>query len=215
MSRRQTIIRLTALHAILGITFSLAVAFSGFHASPARSVARRTDNRPGTMQAPVIGLQSLFQGGPRLNETESRPGIEEDTEGRSDWFTFQRSYPSNSIPSDARLKAWQQTSRIEIDSFVPQASSTWRPIGPSPTESAWFGAWGMTSGRVNSIAVSPVNASLVVIGSSTGGIWRSTDGGESFIPVSDDQVDLAVGSIAFSKSNPSIAYAGMGDTKLG
>jgi len=215
MSRRQTIIRRTALHAILGITFSLAVAFASFHASPARSVARRTDNRPGTTQAPVIGLQSLFQGGARLNETESRPGVEEDTEGRSDWFTFQRSYPSNSVPSDARLKAWQQTSKIEIDSFVPQASSTWRPIGPSPTESAWFGAWGMTSGRVNSIAVSPVNASLVVIGSSTGGIWRSTDGGDSFIPVSDDQVDLAVGSIAFSKSNPSIAYAGMGDTKLG
>ncbi|HXF40898.1 MAG TPA: IPT/TIG domain-containing protein [Blastocatellia bacterium] len=216
MSRRPKIIRSTALHAILGITFSLAVAFASFPASPPRSVASRAeDNRPSTTQDPVIGLQSLFQGDHRLPETEARPGIEEDTEGRSDWFTFQRSYPSNSIPSDARLKAWQQTSRIEIDSFVPQASSTWRPIGPSPTESAWLGAWGMTSGRVNSIAVSPVNANLVIIGSSTGGIWRSTDGGDSFIPVSDDQVDLAVGSIAFSKSNPSIAYAGMGDTKLG
>jgi len=166
-------------------------------------------------QTRVIGLQSLFQSDHPLHEGKSRAGIEEDTEGRSDWFTFQRSYPSNLIPADARLKAWQQRSRIEIDAFVPQASSTWRPIGPSPTESAWLGAWGMTSGRVNSIAVSPVNASLVIIGSSTGGVWRSTDGGDSFIPVSDDEVDLAVGSIAFSKSNPSIAYAGMGDTKLG
>ena len=216
MTRRPTIIRSTALHAILGITFSLAVAFASFPASPPRSVARLADNnKPNTKQVPVIGLQSLFQGGPRLNETESRLGIEEDTEGRSDWFNFQRSYPSNSIPSDARLKAWQQRSTVEINAFEPQASSTWRPIGPSPTESAWLGAWGMTSGRVNSIAVSPVNASLVIIGSSTGGIWRSTDGGDSFIPVSDDQVDLAVGSIAFSKSNPSIAYAGMGDSKLG
>jgi photosystem II stability/assembly factor-like uncharacterized protein len=55
----------------------------------------------------------------------------------------------------------------------------------------------------------------VLLGSSTGGIWRSTDSGETFVPVSDDQVDLAVGSIAFSKSNPLIAYAGMGDAKGG
>jgi hypothetical protein len=74
---------------------------------------------------------------------------------------------------------------------------------------------GLTSGRVNAIAVSPANPSLVLAGSSTGGIWRSTDSGESFVPVSDDQVDLTVGSIVFSRSNPIIAYAGMGDMKGG
>src|SRR5262249_1086781 len=31
-----------------------------------------------------------------------------------------------------------------------------------------------------------------------------------FVEVTDDQVDLAVGSIAFSNSDPSIVYAGMG-----
>ena len=38
--------------------------------------------------------------------------------------------------------------------------------------------------------------------------------GNSFVPVTTTG-DLAVGSIAFSKSNPSVVYAGMGDTKLG
>ena len=204
--------RRAALHATLGTAFAILLVFASFPSPATHSRSRMAEVK---QQTRVIGLQSLFQSDHPLHEGKSRAGIEEDTEGRSDWFTFQRSYPSNLIPADARLKAWQQRSRIEIDAFVPQASSTWRPIGPSPTESAWLGAWGMTSGRVNSIAVSPVNASLVIIGSSTGGVWRSTDGGDSFIPVSDDEVDLAVGSIAFSKSNPSIAYAGMGDTKLG
>jgi photosystem II stability/assembly factor-like uncharacterized protein len=51
---------------------------------------------------------------------------------------------------------------------------------------------------------------IVLIGGSEGGIWRSTDAGQNFTPVSDDQLDLSVGSIAFSSSQPSLAYAGMG-----
>src|SRR5262249_41901939 len=79
------------------------------------------------------------------------------------------------------------------------------------TNSAFPNNWGLTSGRINAIAVSPANDQLVLVGSATGGIWRSLDGGTTFIPVTDNQVDLAIGSIAFSKSNPQIIYAGMGD----
>jgi photosystem II stability/assembly factor-like uncharacterized protein len=128
---------------------------------------------------------------------------------------FQRTYPSGVIPRDARLKAWQALPKFQAEGAVaPQVSSTWRAIGPSPTTSAWS-SWGATSGRVNAIAVSPVNSRLVIVGSATGGIWRSTDAGDSFVSVSDDQVDLAVGSLAFTKTNPSIVYAGMGDAKGG
>src|SRR5207244_11457246 len=86
----------------------------------------------------------------------------------------------------------------------------WMSIGPKPSISN-VPTWGHTSGRINTIAVKPDDPNVVLVGSATGGIWRSTDGGINFIPVSDDQVDLAVGSIAFSPSNPSIVYAGMRD----
>jgi len=162
---------------------------------------------PGLRLAP-----SIF---PEIARPASRPALEEDTEGRWDWFNFQRTYPLNSIPPDARLKAWQSRARYRLDNFVPQAATTWHSIGPSATVSAWYPFWGLTSGRVNSVAVSPANSSIVLVGSSTGGIWRSTNGGDTFAPVSDNQVDLAVGSLAFSKSSPEIAYAGMGDTKGG
>jgi photosystem II stability/assembly factor-like uncharacterized protein len=219
--------RRAALQAILAIVSAFLVASASFRSSSS-PVASRTPERT---QRPTRGLgtslQSLFRHIPRLQltppvfpsteETESRPGIEEeDTEGRSDWFTFQRTYPSNAIPPDARLRAWQSSPGYQLDSVVgPQAAQTWHAIGPSPTVSAWLPFWGLTSGRVNAVAVSAANSSLVLIGSSTGGIWRSTDGGDSFVPVSDDQVDLEVGSLAFSKSSPAIAYAGMGDTKGG
>jgi photosystem II stability/assembly factor-like uncharacterized protein len=74
---------------------------------------------------------------------------------------------------------------------------------------------GVTSGRISAVAVSPLNPRVVLVGGATGGVWRSTDGGASFTPVSDDHVDLSVGSIAFAPSNPTIVYTGMGDVAGG
>lgn len=130
----------------------------------------------------------------------------EDVNGRKDWFTFQRMYPFDSIPRDARQLAWQ--SRVEELNSLELA---WQSIGPTPTASAFPSNWGITSGRINTIAVSPTNSQLILVGGATGGIWRSTNGGTTFAPTSDSQVDLAVQSIAFSPSNSSIVYAGMGD----
>ncbi len=149
-------------------------------------------------------------------EGEPQSGEGDDPDARSDWFTFQRTYPTGSIPADARRKALAAGSKIKLESNLePLAARGWQAIGPAATSSFFPGNWGFTSGRVNAVAVSPTNSRIVLIGSSTGGIWRSTDSGASFVPVSDEQTDLAVGSLAFSKSNPSIVYAGMGDTKLG
>ncbi len=143
----------------------------------------------------------------------------EDREGRANWFLTQRLYPFDSLPENARRNAFafmqrEQRRQAETrDGIALAATPAWQAIGPFPTHSAYFGNWGHTSGRINAVAVSPINARLILIGSATGGIWRSTNGGTTFTPVSDDQVDLAVGSIAFAQNNPSIVYAGMGDTK--
>ncbi|HEV8486277.1 MAG TPA: hypothetical protein VGV87_22225 [Blastocatellia bacterium] len=150
---------------------------------------------------------------PGKSEEETTPHGEEDPEGRNDWFLFERSYPNDSIPEEARRKAWESQSKGRGAGIETQASSTtWRAIGPAPTNSL-FPNLGVQSGRINSIAISPSDPRIVLVGSGTGGIWRSSNRGVSFVPVSDDQVDLAVGSIAFSASNPSIVYAGMGDPK--
>src|SRR5882724_844242 len=136
----------------------------------------------------------------------------EDVEGRQSWFMFQRTYPFNSVPLEARRRAWDMRPGARKRPSLTEAP-LWAPIGPMPTHSfaPLFSNFGFNSGRINSIAVSPVDAQLVLVGGASGGIWRSADGGITFTPVSDSQVDLAVGSIAFSRSNSNIVYAGMGD----
>jgi photosystem II stability/assembly factor-like uncharacterized protein len=134
---------------------------------------------------------------------------EEDTNARIDWFVFKRVYPSGSIPQNARLNAWKSISW----SIKPGAKPLWQSIGPTPLmeRKALTAGRVCASGRINAIAVSPVNEKLVIVGSAAGGIWRSVNAGERFVPVSDKNIDLSVGSIAFYRKDPRIVYAGMGD----
>ncbi|MBI3653193.1 MAG: hypothetical protein HY231_19370 [Acidobacteria bacterium] len=159
--------------------------------------------------APVLAPMAL--------ESDLERGEEGDLDERNDWFYFQRAYPFDRIPDEARRKAFAAVygkGKIQTQA-VPQALSAWTSVGPAPTKSGYMSNWGFTSGRINAIAVSPANSRLILLGSATGGIFRSTDGGNNFAPVTDSQVDLAVGTLAFSKSNPQIVYAGMGDPKSG
>jgi hypothetical protein len=48
-------------------------------------------------------------------------------------------------------------------------------------------------------------------GSVAGGIWRSTDGGTTWNPVSDVLSNMAVSCLAMDPSNPDIIYAGTGE----
>ncbi|MFM8441411.1 MAG: FG-GAP-like repeat-containing protein, partial [Acidobacteriota bacterium] len=149
-----------------------------------------------------------------FEEPQAEDEFESDPEKRMEWFLRERAYPFESIPDDARRKAWMERAR-ERRMAPSVVSRQWKSIGPKPHTSYFPSNWGLTSGRINAIAVSPSNSNLVLIGGAIGGIWRSTDAGSTFTPVSDTQVDMAVGSIAFAPSNPSIVYAGMGDKSSG
>src|SRR6266508_5356777 len=79
----------------------------------------------------------------------------------------------------------------------------WRNIGPD------------RGGR--SIAVSGVRGrpKEAYFGATGGGLWKTTDGGTTWFPVTDGQINSAsVGAVAVSESNPDIVYIGMGETCL-
>ena len=134
---------------------------------------------------------------------------------RERWMFEQRAYPFGTIPAGARRIALDEARRAAVETLSSDATAGpyWRPVGPLPVETYW--PWGAATGRVKALAVSPANPGLVLAGSSSGGIWRSTDGGRNFTPVSDNHADLAVGAIAFAPSNPSLVYAAMGSDFLG
>jgi len=219
--------------ALLFLSGLLLAASAAFLFSPAtveaskgvqkkRQATRRRAKSPrprrGANPAPAAKSRKATTG--EINEPsigDQEDGDEREViDARQQWFMMQRAYPFDAPPAEGRLKAWLTRPKDGVrgkDGGVDTraVAQSWRSIGPSPTTPAFPNNWGVTSGRLNSIAIHPAAPHIILIGASTGGIWRSTDSGANFVPVSDAHVDLAVGSIAFSKSNPSIVYAGMGD----
>ena len=142
-------------------------------------------------------------------------GEEGDIKERLDWFLQQRFYGLGEIPAEARQKA-QEEANLTAPSLDRSSapSAVWNSVGPMPVNSLFQSAIGNLSGRINWIAVHPTDNNIVLLGTATGGIWRSTNAlaaTPTFTAVSDNQIDLAVGSIAFAPSDPNIVYAAMGD----
>ncbi len=74
----------------------------------------------------------------------------------------------------------------------------------------WLGPSNI-GGRIRTILPNPSNASVLWLGSVSGGIWKSTNSGASWTPVDDFMTNLAITSMVFDPSSTSIMYAATGE----
>jgi photosystem II stability/assembly factor-like uncharacterized protein len=65
--------------------------------------------------------------------------------------------------------------------------------------------------RVSAIAGIPGDESTYYAGAASGGVWKSTDGGNVWKPIFDKQPAAAIGSLAVAPSDPSTVWAGTGE----
>ena len=85
----------------------------------------------------------------------------------------------------------------------------WTSIGPQPTRTPFNVP--VETGRVSALAVDPRDPSVAYLGATLGGVWKTTDAGLTWRPLSDDQPSLSVGSIVLDPANPDVVYVGTGD----
>jgi photosystem II stability/assembly factor-like uncharacterized protein len=67
-------------------------------------------------------------------------------------------------------------------------------------------------GRVDDIAGTEKDPLLLYVGFATGGLFKSTDGGNHWKGVFDEQPNLSIGSIGIAPSDPNIVYVGTGES---
>jgi photosystem II stability/assembly factor-like uncharacterized protein len=66
-------------------------------------------------------------------------------------------------------------------------------------------------GRVTAVAGVPSDILTFYMGSTGGGVWKTTDGGTSWMNVSDGQIGAgSIGAIAVADSDPNVIYVGTG-----
>src|SRR3970282_724777 len=80
---------------------------------------------------------------------------------------------------------------------------------PTPPRFRFMGP--ATGGRIAAVAGVPGDSMTIYWGAASGGVWKSTDGGQSHAPVFDNQKVQSSGSLAVSASNPEIVWAGTGE----
>jgi photosystem II stability/assembly factor-like uncharacterized protein len=158
----------------------------------------------------------------------------DDPKKRADYFYKQRAYPFDQTPAGARQQSLRQLDAmikqqrslgiIPEEDAAPALSagflgpSNWTNIGPQPILNSGGGAnFGnpTATGRVTAIAVDPTTTStssqVIYLGAATGGVWKSTDGGNSWNSIFDQNNSLAIGGIAIAPSSNTTIYVGTGE----
>ena len=96
---------------------------------------------------------------------------------------------------------FESYAHIAKDSIINNLK--WRNIGPD------------RGGRSLAVSGSSSRINEYYFGAVGGGLWKTTDGGQTWNPVTDGQIkSSSVGAVAVSNSNPDIIYIGMGETEL-
>src|SRR5919198_542451 len=104
-----------------------------------------------------------------------------------------------SAPSPATLAVAAPT---QVDPSL-YSSLKWRNIGPQ------------LGGRSIAVAGSAARPAEYYFGATGGGLWKTTDGGTEWAPVTDGQIgSSSVGAVAVCPANPDVVYIGMGEVDL-
>jgi photosystem II stability/assembly factor-like uncharacterized protein len=113
------------------------------------------------------------------------------------WF-MQHADIKGNIPFDGLIKAKEHIDKM------PQTKDAglwnWEWLGPSNI-----------GGRVRAIAIKPNDPNIIYIGSASGGLWRTTNGGTSWNVINDFMPSLSISSIVYDPINSNIMYLGTGE----
>ncbi len=67
------------------------------------------------------------------------------------------------------------------------------------------------AGRFVALAPHPTEDGTLLAGAAGGGLWRTTDDGKTWFPLTDGIPDLSVGAVAYAPSDPDVVYLGTGE----
>jgi hypothetical protein len=115
---------------------------------------------------------------------------------------LQKAGKDGEIPFNALLNAKKQVDAMPNRLSRDKDAGVW--------EWFWLGP-GNIGGRIRSILIHPTTPSKIWVGSVSGGIWTTIDGGEHWNPCGDMMASLSISSLVMDPNNSNVIYAGTGE----
>lgn len=123
------------------------------------------------------------------------------------YFMEPRVYPSGNRIDP--MVAYNEKVKFEKENKVQnQKTANWLPLGPTSWTSS---SYNPGNGRVNSVRVDPNDSNRIYVGTPAGGCWKSTDGGQTWNPITDNLPVIGVSDIAINPNNSNEIYIATGD----
>lgn len=137
---------------------------------------------------------------------QQRPGLRTEQEPEQadgeDYFFAQHSFPYGKIDYAAQRNA--------AEAFRAARSTAVRDLTP------WeFAGPQNVGGRIADVEMDPTDQDIAFIGAATGGIFKTTDGGDTWLPVFDEQTTMSIGDMAIAPSDHNTIYVGTGEANGG
>ncbi|MDX1333258.1 MAG: hypothetical protein R3252_09530, partial [Robiginitalea sp.] len=112
------------------------------------------------------------------------------------------------LPSSEKiLNSWKN--KQDLTARTPNPTANWNSVGPSNV-GVYSGRLPGT-GRLNAVAVDPNNQNIWYAGAPAGGIWKSTNAGQSWTNLFDDFLQIGVSGIAIDPEDSNTIYITTGD----
>lgn len=122
----------------------------------------------------------------------------------NDWFLMQRAFPYAEINYEAFRDAYYQASEMKNNTGSRTYIEPWELAGPTNL-----------GGRISAIAMHEDDMQTIYAGAASGGVFKSTDGGQNWSPIFDDAASLSIGDVEVAASDPDIIYVGTGEANAG
>lgn len=139
------------------------------------------------------------------DEVPSVPTIFEQGPEPSDWLYCQRAYPTGKIDRAAYYSAIRQKQRtMDLMQQSRTPMPTWEYRGPDNI-----------GGRITDLAIHPSDHNTIYAGAASGGLFKTTDRGQTWQPIFDDALSLSIGDLDIAATNPNVLYVGTGEANAG
>ncbi|MGH1365588.1 MAG: FlgD immunoglobulin-like domain containing protein [Calditrichia bacterium] len=117
-------------------------------------------------------------------------------------FYDMRKNENGEIPFLSRWNAYEQSKQQLLDNKSAILTASWESMGPNTIDTL--------AGRMLAHAFDPLDNKIIWAGSGSGGLWKSLNAGESWIPVTDHLPSLRISAIAINPNDRDMIIIGTG-----